>query len=90
MAKSEIPAIHVWQADENLVCQRAGRREKDFASSIKNDEEPGSSDELCSSRIASNGSSIAHSSDWQRMSLLFQGAACTAVPSSSAFISRRF
>jgi hypothetical protein len=34
MAKSEIPAIHVWQADENLVCQRAGRREKDFAISI--------------------------------------------------------
>jgi hypothetical protein len=34
VAKSEIPAIHVRQADENLVCQRAGRREKDFASSI--------------------------------------------------------
>jgi hypothetical protein len=34
MAKSEIPAIHVWQADENLVCQRAGRRENDFAISI--------------------------------------------------------
>jgi hypothetical protein len=34
MAKSEIRAIHVWQADENLVCQRADRRENDFAISI--------------------------------------------------------
>jgi hypothetical protein len=34
MAKSEIRAMHVWQAVENLVCQRAGRREHDFAISI--------------------------------------------------------
>jgi hypothetical protein len=34
MAKSEIPAIHVWLADENLVCQRASRCEEDFAISI--------------------------------------------------------
>jgi hypothetical protein len=34
LAKSEIRAIHVWPAVENLVCQRAGRREHDFASSI--------------------------------------------------------
>jgi len=34
MAKSEIHAMHVWQAVENLVCQRAGRRENDFAISI--------------------------------------------------------
>jgi hypothetical protein len=34
LAKSEIRAIHVWQAVENLVGQRAGRREHDFASSI--------------------------------------------------------
>jgi hypothetical protein len=40
LAKPEIPAIHVWQADENLVYQRAGRREKDFASSIKNGDDP--------------------------------------------------
>jgi hypothetical protein len=43
MAKSEIRAIHVWQADENLVCQRAGRRENAFAisiKSIKSDEDP--------------------------------------------------
>jgi hypothetical protein len=40
MAKSEIHAIHVWYTVENLVCQRAGRREHDFAISIKNDEEP--------------------------------------------------
>jgi len=26
--------MHVWQADENLICQRADRRENDFASSI--------------------------------------------------------
>jgi hypothetical protein len=31
MAKSEICAIHIWHAIENLVCQRAGRRENDFA-----------------------------------------------------------
>jgi hypothetical protein len=31
MAKSEIHAIHVWHAVVNLVCQRAGRRENDFA-----------------------------------------------------------
>jgi hypothetical protein len=40
LAKSEIRAIHVWPAVENLVCQRAGRRETDFASSIKSDDEP--------------------------------------------------
>jgi hypothetical protein len=34
MAKSEISEIHVWQADETLVCQHAGQRENDFASSI--------------------------------------------------------
>jgi hypothetical protein len=45
MAKSEIRAIHIWQADENLVCQRAGYREHDFAISIKNDEEPQNRDE---------------------------------------------
>jgi hypothetical protein len=38
VAKAEIRAIPVWQADENLVCQRAGRRENDFASSITFDE----------------------------------------------------
>jgi hypothetical protein len=44
MAKSELRAIHVWQAVENLVCQRAGRRENDFAISIKSDDDPGSYD----------------------------------------------
>jgi hypothetical protein len=34
MAKSEIRAIHVWQAGENQVCQGLGRRENDFAISI--------------------------------------------------------
>jgi hypothetical protein len=34
MAKSAIRAIHVWQAVENLLCQRAGHREHDFAISI--------------------------------------------------------
>jgi hypothetical protein len=38
MAKSEICAIHVWQPIKNLVCQRAGRRENDFASSITSHE----------------------------------------------------
>jgi hypothetical protein len=33
MPKFEIRAIHLWQAVENLVCQRTGRREHDFASS---------------------------------------------------------
>jgi hypothetical protein len=40
MMKSEIRAIHAWQANENLVCQRAGRRENDFAISIKSAEDP--------------------------------------------------
>jgi hypothetical protein len=40
MTKSEIRAIHAWQANENLVCQRAGRRENDFAISIKSAEDP--------------------------------------------------
>jgi hypothetical protein len=40
MAKSEIRATYVWQAIENLVCQPAGRRENDFAISIKSDKEP--------------------------------------------------
>jgi hypothetical protein len=34
LAKSEIRTIDVWQAVENLMCQRAGRRENDFASSL--------------------------------------------------------
>jgi hypothetical protein len=34
MVKSEIRAIHIWQADENVVCQLAGHREHDFAISI--------------------------------------------------------
>jgi hypothetical protein len=42
MAKSEIHAIYVWHAVENLVCQHAGRRENDFAISIKSDEDPNS------------------------------------------------
>jgi hypothetical protein len=32
--------IHVWQAVENLVYQRASGRENDFASSIKIGQEP--------------------------------------------------
>ena len=35
LTESEIRAIHVWQGIESLVCQRAGHREHDFASSIK-------------------------------------------------------
>jgi len=31
MAKSEIRAIQVRRTIENLMCQRAGRRENDFA-----------------------------------------------------------
>jgi hypothetical protein len=31
MAKFAIRAIHVWRTVENLMCQRAGRRENDFA-----------------------------------------------------------
>jgi hypothetical protein len=31
MAKSEIRAIHVWRPVENLMGQRIGRRENDFA-----------------------------------------------------------
>ena len=34
MAKSEIRAVHVSQAIENLVCQGTGHHENDFASSI--------------------------------------------------------
>jgi hypothetical protein len=34
MAKSERRAIHVGRTVENLMCQRAGRRENDFAISI--------------------------------------------------------
>jgi hypothetical protein len=34
LAKSEMRAIHGWQAVGNLVCLRAGRRENDFASGI--------------------------------------------------------
>jgi hypothetical protein len=37
MAKSEIHPTHVWQAVENRECQGPGRRENDFAISIKND-----------------------------------------------------
>jgi hypothetical protein len=40
MAKSEIRAIHIWQAVENLVCQGTGHHENDFASSIKSVQEP--------------------------------------------------
>jgi hypothetical protein len=31
MAKSEICAIHAWRPVENLMGQRIGRRENDFA-----------------------------------------------------------
>jgi hypothetical protein len=51
MAKSETHAIHVWQAVENLVCQRAGRRENDFAISTNNDDDPGNFAELCPSEV---------------------------------------
>jgi hypothetical protein len=34
LAKSEIHAMHVWQAVENPVCLRAGPCDNDFASSI--------------------------------------------------------
>jgi hypothetical protein len=34
MAKSQIRVVHVWQVLETPVCQRAGPRENDFASSI--------------------------------------------------------
>jgi hypothetical protein len=34
IAKSEIHAIHVWHAVENLTNQPAGHRENDFAISI--------------------------------------------------------
>jgi hypothetical protein len=47
LAKSEIRAIYLWQPVENLVCQRAGRRENDFASSIKSDDDPGGRDHVC-------------------------------------------
>jgi hypothetical protein len=40
MAKSEIRAIHIWQAVENLVCQGTGHHENDFASSIKSADDP--------------------------------------------------
>jgi hypothetical protein len=47
LAKSQIRMVHVWQVLENPVCQRAGPRENDFASSIKNDEEPRFSGPVC-------------------------------------------
>jgi hypothetical protein len=34
LAKSEIRAVHVSQAIENLVCQGTGHHENDFASRI--------------------------------------------------------
>jgi hypothetical protein len=34
MAKSRISEIYIWQAVDNLVCQRTDRRENDFAISI--------------------------------------------------------
>jgi hypothetical protein len=40
LAKSEIRTIHVWQAGENRKSQDSGRRENDFASSIKSGQEP--------------------------------------------------
>jgi hypothetical protein len=40
LAKSEISMIHVRQALENMLCQRASTREDDFASSIKSAQEP--------------------------------------------------
>jgi hypothetical protein len=45
MAKSEIHAMHVWQAVENPVCRCAGRHKNDLAISIKSDEEPENRDE---------------------------------------------
>jgi hypothetical protein len=47
MAKSEIDPSGVWQAGENRVCQGTGRREKDFAISIKTDEDPQNYDAVC-------------------------------------------
>lgn len=40
MAKSEIRAMHIWQAVNNLVCQHTGRRDNDLAISIKRAQEP--------------------------------------------------
>ena len=40
MAKSGIGESYVWQAVDNLMCQRADRREHDFAISINSDDEP--------------------------------------------------
>jgi hypothetical protein len=40
LAKSEVHAIHVWHAVENLVYQRAGRRKNDFASSLHEESSP--------------------------------------------------
>jgi hypothetical protein len=34
MAKSGIGEIYIWQAVDNLVCQRTDRRENDFAIGI--------------------------------------------------------
>jgi hypothetical protein len=47
MAMSEIRAIHIWQAVENLLCERAGRRENDFAIRIKSTDDPGNFGEVC-------------------------------------------
>jgi hypothetical protein len=47
MAKSQISVVHVWQVLENPVCQRAGPRENDFASSIKSAQEPLSGQMAC-------------------------------------------
>jgi hypothetical protein len=40
MAKSKLRAIHICQAVENPMCQRARHCENDFAISIKSAQEP--------------------------------------------------
>src|SRR5262245_57523527 len=49
VAKSGIRAIHAWWTVENLVFQHTGSRKNDFASSIKNDDDPGCCGELWAS-----------------------------------------
>jgi hypothetical protein len=46
MAKSEIHMIHVWWTIENWGFHHTDGRENDFASSIKNDDEPGNVGEV--------------------------------------------
>jgi hypothetical protein len=70
--------VHVWQVLENLVCQRAGPRENDFASRIKTDADPGNDDEVRVPQSLDQPAPPPRSSSDDHQIALLEGGCCHA------------